>query len=138
MRGQAMVDDDLVEHLWPVTEDTVGKWRSLMNERMAGIDHAVTLEKTSEQEILTSGGAYFVHRDGEALGAFWLREDEISLIASLMPGAGQRVLHTLFSLVPNRTLRLQVVSTNAKAIRFYEKMGFLMTGEAHRWYRVLP
>ena len=136
MRGQARAEDSLVENLWPVTEETVGKWRAMMNERMTDIDNSGTLEKAGEQEILASGGAYFVHHNGELLGGFWLQDGEIKLIASVVPGGGRRVMHTLYSLVPEESLTLQVVSTNLRAIRFYEKLGFFKTRELRSWFLV--
>ena len=138
MRGQANVDPELVECLWPVTEETVGQWRQMMNERMAGVDNAGTLDSKKEREILSSGGAYFVHREGKLLGGFWLHEGEVKLVAATERGAGLRVMHTLMSLVPGQDLRLEVISTNEKALRLYEKLGFIRTGLVHQWYRVHP
>lgn len=136
MRGEAHVKEAMVEHLWPVTQENIGKWRQLLNERMSGVDNAGTLQRSGEQEILKLGGAYFVHRQGELLGAGWILGDELMLIASFQPGAGERVMHTLLSLVPEQPVKLQVVSTNERAIRLYEKLGFIKTGELRRWYRV--
>ena len=138
MRGQALPSAEPPDRLWPVTAETVGEWRRLLNRRMAAVDNAGTLEGSMEKEILASGGAYYVHRDGEPLGAFWLHENEIKLIASLQPGAGERVMRTLFSLVPGEPLRLEVASTNHRAIQLYKKVGFLKTGELRRWYRIFP
>ena len=138
MRGQASVDEAQVEHLWPVTEQTVGKWRTMMNERMAPVDNAGTLESRNEKDIVGSGGAYFVHRDGELLGGGWIINGELLQVASFQPGAGERVMHTLMSTMPGQELKLDVVSTNAKAIRLYEKLGFIRTKELRRWYRVHP
>ena len=138
MRGEASVDESLVEHLWPVTEATVGKWRAMMNERLSGVDHSGTLESRQEKEIVASGGAYFVHRDGELLGGGWIQDGEVKLVAAFQPGAGLRVMHTLMSLAPGQHIRLEVVSTNARAIRLYEKLGFIRTAELFRWYRVFP
>ena len=138
MRGEARVDETLVEHLWPVTEKTVSRWRSLMNERMVAVDHAATLETRDEKRIIESGGAYFVHRSGELLGAGWVEAGEIRLIASVVPGGGMRVMHTLMSLMPDQPVKLEAVSTNERAIRLYEKLGFIKTAELRRWYRVLP
>ena len=135
MRGQAQVDETKVEHLWPVTEETVGKWRELMNEKMRPVDNSGTLEKKNEPDIL-SGGAYFVHHEGELLGAGWLMGNELLLLASFKPGMGERVCHTLFSLIPGQEMRLDVVSTNNRAIRLYEKLGFIRTSELRRWHRV--
>lgn len=136
MRGTARVDESKVENLWPVTEETIGQWRDFMNERMRGVDNAGTLEKKGEQEILNSGGAYFVHHGGELLGAGWLAGNELMLVAAAKPGAGERVMHTLFSLIPGEEVKLDVVSTNERAIRLYEKLGFVRTAEHRRWYRV--
>ena len=45
-------------------------------------------------------------------------------------------MHTLMSLVEGAGMTLEVASTNEKAIRLYEKLGFLRTAEKVRWYRV--
>ena len=137
MRGAARPDSEKIAHLWPVNEENIGKWRELMNERMRNVDNAGTLEKRDEKEILDEGGAYFVHRSGELLGGGWIVEDELKLVASFQRGAGETVLHTLLSLVPDAEIKLQVVSTNHRAIKLYEKNGFLTTREDRRWHRVL-
>lgn len=137
MRGDVQVDPEKMECLWPVTEETVGKWREIMNEHMRPIDHAGTLEKKDEREILNSGGAYFVHRDGQLLGAGWIVDEELKLIVSCQRGMGARVLHSLLSVGEPEQLRLDVVSTNERAIRFYERMGMMKTAEKYRWYQVL-
>ena len=137
MRASIAIEDSKVESLWPVTGETVSQWRQIFNERLRNVDHADTLEKKDEKQILERGGAYFVHRDGNLLGAGWLDEDELLLIASCQTGAGERVLHTLLSVSCPEQIRLQVVSTNEKALRFYERMGFVKTNEVRRWYRAL-
>ena len=136
MRGDIPVDEEKVKNLWPVTDQTVEKWRSLMNKRLAIVDNAATLERRDEKEILSSGGAYFVHDHGELLGAGWIDHGELKLIAAVQKGAGESVLHTLLSTVPETGIWLQVASTNTAAIRFYERMGLLTTGEISRWYRI--
>lgn len=137
MRGSVEVDENKVEHLWPVTAETIGRWRQLLNDRMRDVDNAGTLEKQGEQEILDLGGAYFIHRSGELLGAGWLAGDELMLIASTQKGMGERVMHTLLSTTYPEQLRLQVASTNTAAIRLYERTGLIKTAELRRWYRVL-
>jgi len=137
MRGQARVEEAKVEQLWPVTEETVSRWRQLMNERLRNVDNAATLEKKDEQEILHSSGACFVHRSGELLGGGWLCDGELKLLAACKQGMGERVCHTLFSMYPEESVRLEVASTNRKALRLYEKLGFFRTAELRRWHRVL-
>ena len=136
MRGFARVDESRVEHLWPVTEENIAQWREMVNEKMRPVDNSGTLVKKEEQEILNKGGAYFVHRGEKLLGVGWLTGNELLLLAACERGAGERVCHTLFSLIPDREVKLDVVSTNERAIRLYEKLGFVRTAELRRWYQI--
>ena len=138
MRGRAQPDPAMEADLEPVTGQTVGRWRQMMNERMTGVDNAGTLDSRKEKEILSCGGAYFVRRDGELLGGFWLHEGEMKLVAAVQPGAGRRVMNALMSLIPGEEIRLEVISTNEKALRLYGKLGFVKTALIHRWHRVHP
>lgn len=137
MQGTAWVDPGKLENLFPVTEATVTRWRSIYNERMRLVDNAGTLDSRDEQKILESGGAYFVHRSGDLLGIGWLEDTKLLAVASVKPGAGERTMHSLMSLVEGAQMTLEVASTNTRAITLYEKLGFLTTGEVSRWYQVL-
>lgn len=137
MRGTAWVDKEKMENLFPVTEATVSRWRDIYNEKMRSVDNAGTLEKRDEQKILESNGAYFVHHCGALLGIGWMEDTKLLAIASVASGAGERVMHTLMSLVEGADMSLEVASTNLRAIHLYEKLGFLVTGERSRWYRVV-
>ena len=136
MRGTAWVDAEKLQSLFPVTEQTVGRWRQIYNERMKTVDNSCTLESRDEKKILESGGAYFVHSCGELLGIGWLEEETLLAVASVRPGAGGTVMHSLMSLVEGASVTLEVASTNERAIRLYEKLGFLKTREISRWYRI--
>ena len=137
MRGECPAEESPA-CLFPVTEQTVSRWRQICNGRMRSVDNSATLEARDEKEILGSGGAYFVHRDGELLGIGWIRDGELLAVAAVVPGAGETVLRTLLSLTPGEILTLQVASTNHRAIRLYERLGFIRTREVSRWYRVFP
>lgn len=136
MRGCVELDEDKLAHLWPVTAENVGVWRELINEKMRFVDNAGTIEKKEEQEILTLGGAYFVHDDGKVLGAGWIADEELKVIAATEKGAGERVFHSLLSAANVEQLHLQVASTNKRAIRLYERMGLVKTAQLRSWYRV--
>lgn len=138
LRGEAEPEAEKVECLFPVTEQTAGKWRTLYNEKMRAVDNAATLGSRDEAKLVRSAGAYFVHRDAALLGIFWVENGELLAVAAARPGAGERVMHTLFSLMPGQPLTLQVASTNTRALRLYEKLGFVRTREVSRWYRVFP
>lgn len=135
MRGTAQINREKIENLFPVTEQTVSHWRQIYNQRMAAVDNAATLTGADEKRILESGGAYFIHRDGKLLGIGWLDGEKLLAIASVEPGAGETVLNTLLSIVEGASVTLEVASTNEKAIRLYEKFGFIKTREIRRWYQ---
>lgn len=121
--------------LFPVTAETVGRWRCIYNERMAPVDNAATMTAFDEKDIC-AGGAYFVHDDGELLGIGWLKGSEVLCVASVKRGAGERVLRTLLTAADSDRARLEVASTNTRAIRLYEKLGFLRCGEPRSWYTI--
>lgn len=122
--------------LWPVTAENAASWRQIYNEKMKAVDNSATLTAADEKQMLSDGGAYFVHEDGDLLGIGWLSGDELLAIASVKAGHGARVLQTLLSLAPGDTVTLEVASTNERAIHFYEKHGFVKTQFLRSWYCV--
>lgn len=136
MRGDANPDRNHIQNLFPVTEATVKAWREIYNEKMRPIDNAATLTAHDEKRITESGGAYFVHEDGTLLGIGWLEDMELLAVAAVKPGAGITVMHTLMTLIEGAQMKLEVASTNEKAIRLYEKLGFIKTKGISRWYQI--
>lgn len=136
MRGTAIVDPEKLKNLFPVTEATVQKWRQIHNERLQRVDCAATLTSREEKEILSSGGAYFVHDNGRLLGIGWVEGCELKSVAAVEAGAGEMVMHTLMSLIEGQQMVLEVASTNTRAIQLYQRLGFLVTGEKTRWYSI--
>ena len=136
MRGTAWVDREKLCSLFPVTEQTVTQWRKVYNERMASVHNSATLETRDEKRIVESAGAYFVHENGELLGIGWLEDTTLLAVASVKPGAGERVMHTLMSLVEGSDMSLEVASTNTRARKLYEKLGFLAVSSVSKWYDV--
>lgn len=136
MRGTVRANAGKVRHLFPVTEKTVSQWRGIYNEKMRSVDNTATLESRDETRILESGGAYFVHNAGKLLGIGWLEGTKLLAVAAVEQGAGEMVMHTLLSTLEGETVTLEVASTNEKAVRLYEKLGFVKTAELSRWYDV--
>jgi len=136
MCGTARVDPEKVKHLFPVTKETVSRWRDVYNEKMRDVDNTATLESRDEKRIVESSGAYFVHENGKLLGIGWLEENKILAVAAVEKGAGETVMHTLMTLISEDRVMLEVASTNERAIRLYEKLGFVKTAEITRWYDV--
>ena len=135
MKITASPSRDQVKNLFPVTKETVGKWRTIYNERMRGVDNAGTLEARDENRIL-NGGSYFVHHEGHLLGIGMIEGNTIQAMAAVEKGAGQTVMNTLLSLLDGETVTLEVASTNIPAIHLYERLGFLRTGLINTWYDI--
>ena len=122
--------------VFPVTEATVRRWREIYNRRMEGVDNAATLTAFDEKRIVASGGACFVHDCGRLLGIGWMEENALLCLASVEPGTGERVLRTLLTLSDGGSVSLQVASTNTRAIRLYERLGFVTVGETEKWHQI--
>lgn len=132
----AVTDREPPAMVFPVTEQTVSRWREIYNERMALVDNSATMTARDEKEILSSGGACFVHDGGVLLGIGWVKDSQILCVAAMQPGAGERVLGTLLTLLNSDRAELEVASTNTRAIRLYERMGFVPVGEKSKWYQI--
>lgn len=136
MRGLPLFDPDQVENLFPATEATVARWREIYNNAMQNVHHSRYLSGYDEEKILSSGGAYFVHRRGDLLGIGWVEDQKILAVASCKPGFGFRVAQTLLSVMADEPVSLEVASSNTRAIRLYERLGLVKTAEISRWYEI--
>ncbi len=136
MQGIAWADPAKCADRTLVTAGNVGAWRRIYTERMTGVDHAAALEERQEGRIVSSGGAWFIHRQEQLLGIGYLADDRLLALAATQPGAGETVMHTLMALKEGQTLTLEVASTNDRALRLYQRLGFAVTAELTRWYRV--
>lgn len=124
--------------LFPVTDKTLGRWLEIYNERMADIPNASYMDSRDGREMLKKGDGYFVQRDGKLLGIGRASGGTVDAVISMVPGMGETVMQALVSLLTEDTVRLLVASENHRAVRLYERMGFVKTAEIARWYRVFP
>lgn len=116
--------------LWPVLPENREDYRRIYNDAMAPIPAALSLTK---KDMQTQEGCYFVHRAGELLGIGQVRDGELRAIVSCRPGAGFDVALALLSAATEDRITLKVESTNRRAIRLYERLGFIPTGIAEVW-----
>lgn len=123
--------------LFPVTEGTVGEWIRIYNERMADIPNCAWMDSADGREMLKEGDGYFIHRDGVLLGIGRASGEMLNTVIAVEPGMGETVVLALCSLLQSDVVKLQVAAANTRAVRLYERMGFLPVQELSRWYRVL-
>jgi GNAT superfamily N-acetyltransferase len=122
--------------VFPVTEETVGRWRQIYNERMANVPNAAYMTAQDEKRFLGDGDCYFVHKAGTLLGIGKASGDTIELVAGVQPGAGQDVTLALASVLTEERVRLTVARENKRAVRLYERLGFSAVQEVSRWYKI--
>ena len=122
--------------LFPVTEQTAEKWRSIYNEKMKPVPNASTMTREDMKNHISQGGCYFVHKGDNLLGIGLVRNEKIEAIAACKPGAGEPVLLTLCNAMFSEMVTVEVASTNTPAVRLYERLGFHKVAEISRWYSV--
>lgn len=123
--------------LFPVTEDNVQTWLEICNDRMAHVPNAAYMDSAAGRDLLKSGDGYFIHRDGKLLGIGKAAGDFIDTVIAVEKGMGETVVLALCSVLTEDTARLMVAEENTRAVRLYERMGFIKVKELSRWYRVL-
>ena len=123
--------------LFPVTEKTAEDWRKIYNDKMFSVPNAATMTKDDMKELIRDGSGYFVHEDGELLGIGIARGETVETVISVKKGMGREVMLALCGCLGAETVCLEVASANQRAMRLYEKLGFLATEEISRWYDVL-
>ncbi len=124
-------------YLFPMTEQTMQQWLDICNERMANVPNAAYLDAREGRDLLQKGSAYFVHKDGELLGIGIASDDFIDTVVAVKPGAGETVVRALNGVLTGDTARLMVADANTRAVRLYERLGFVKVKELSRWYQIL-
>jgi len=123
--------------LFPVQEATADAFQSIYNEKVSHVPNAAWMDNTDKKEMLKTGEGYFVHRDGTLLGIGRVLGCELRFLASVQPGAGEDVIKALVHSITEPAVTVEVASANGKAVRLYERLGFVKIAERARWYKVL-
>lgn len=122
--------------LWPVQPETVDRFREIYNRKVAAIPNAAWMDSKDEEQMLRTGEGYFVHRGGKLIGIGRVLGGELRFLASVSPGAGADVVRALSRAATQDRLTVEVASANGKAVRLYERLGFIKVAELSTWYRV--
>lgn len=123
--------------LFPMTDQTVDRWLEIHNQRMTDVPNAAYLDRKDGREFLENGDCYFIHRNGKLLGIGKAAEDYIDIVIAAEPGMGETVVRALCSALTEDVIRIVVASANERAVRLYQRMGFVPTRVLSRWYRIL-
>lgn len=122
--------------LLPVTADTLENWRELYNQKMASVPNAAYMTITDAKEMLAREDGYYIFRGNELLGIGIAAGDTVDAVISLRPGAGCDCMLALNKALHGKQVKLQVASTNEKAVQLYTRMGFAKTAEISQWHKI--
>ena len=124
--------------LFPVQEKTASQWRNIYNEKMADVPKAAYITEMGMKKWLKEGNAYFVHQNGQLLGIGVVSGSRIDAVASVVPGAGKMVVQALCHALTEDVITIEVASTNQRAMKLYQKLGFIPAKEVSCWYKIFP
>ncbi len=122
--------------LFPMTEQTMARWLEIYNQRMADVPNAAYLDEKDGREFLAKGDCYFVHKNGKLLGIGKAAGDCIDTVIATEPGMGQTVMQALSKALTGETIRVTVARENARAVKLYQRMGFVQTKILSRWHQI--
>lgn len=122
--------------LFPVQEKTLAQWMEIYNRKITAVPNGAWMTSRDGQEMLKRGDGYFVHRQGTLLGTGIASGDRIDWVASVVPGGGWDVVCALSHAITADTASLTVSMDNEKALRLYERVGFVVTKKISSWHSV--
>lgn len=123
--------------LFPVQERTADEFQRIYNDKVSHIPNAAWMDGADKKEMLQTGEGYFVHRGEQLLGIGRVLGGEIRFLAAVQSGTGADVVKALAHAITEDTVTVEVAAANEKAVRLYERLGFVKIAELSRWYRVL-
>jgi len=122
--------------LFPVTEQTSHSWQMIYNEKMLHVPNSAYMTRKDVQDLCEKGGGYFVHKQGRLIGLGVVTGNCLDAVIATEKGAGEQVVCALSNCITDDLVVLKVASTNQKAVRLYDRMGFVKTGELSQWYQI--
>ena len=121
----------------PVIPEEADRWRKLYNRAMTGVDNASYMDDLDVKQMLRQEDGYFVYMQGTQIGIGRADGDQIFVVAALVPGGGRDTVLALADKLSSERIKLEVASTNHRAIRLYERLGFAQTEDLSCWYKIL-
>ena len=122
--------------LMPVNEAHLEEFRHIYNVRMKNVHNHSYMTQRDAHELLQKKEGYFVHRGGELIGIGIASGETIRTVIACQPGKGADVLLALNHALTGETAELEVASENTRALRLYERLGFVKVHEISKWYKI--
>lgn len=120
-----------------LSQERIPEFCRIYNEAMKDVPNASFLSQREAEKILQKGTGYFVYSNDQLLGIGVAGGNRIDAIVAVASGYGKTVLLALNQVLNGQRAEVEVASENYRAVRLYEKLGFVNAGELSRWYKIL-
>lgn len=134
VRKKAHIENDNV-CLTAVNDENWEFFRNIYNDKMKNVTGAKFLQSGDKSKILPN--AFFYVDGGEYAGIGIVNKNEISAVASLKSGMGEKIVNALSDYIMGDEVVLEVSSDNKKAISLYNRLGFREIATKRVWYKIL-
>ena len=129
-------DTEFVAEL--VRDEDLENWRRLYNEGMAGVAGAAYMTVQKARQYWKNGSAYLVRDpEGDLCGIGIVEKDTVGAVVSLYHGMGGDIFAALCQHIPTEQIRVEVASTNERAVRLYCHQGMECIGELSRLHKII-
>lgn len=132
---EKLTDTDAV--LVPVRPATLAQFRRIYNDAMKTVANASYMAAKDAEQIRVKGSGYFVYREKMLVGIGVAYGKRIDAVIAMIPGCGQDTLLTLNRALSGPYAEVEVASSNTRAMRLYDKLGFQTVRELSRWYKII-
>lgn len=124
--------------LEPLTPENGEVYLEIYNACFREVVGAASYGKQDLQRLYDKDCAFLAKVDGAYAAVAEISEEGLEGIAVLPPykGLGYDLSLAVLPMVPRKTVRLKVADTNTRALRLYNRLGFVQTGVAGRWWKL--
>lgn len=124
--------------LEPVTPETAEDYLRIYNQCFRQVPGAASYDRKSLEPLYGEDLVWLARVDGQYAAVAEISREGLEGIAVLPEyrGLGHDLAATVLQMIPNPVVRLKVASTNLRARRLYERLGFTEAGISRKWYRL--
>lgn len=111
-------------------------WRQVYNEKMISVFGAAPLSAVDVDKMICYNQAFCIYKECAVVGIGVAYDGQIQAIAAIVPGAGRDTVLSLAGCLEAPEISLHVASSNMKACRLYESLGFEKTMLEANWHQI--
>lgn len=121
-----------------LTRENAPEFLQVYDRSFRDVPNAASYGQKDIARLLGEDTAYLVRREGVCAAIAEISKEGLEAVAVLPEyrGLGYDVTLAVLPMIPSKTLRLKVASTNERAMALYARIGFVKTAVLSRWWAV--